>query len=497
MIATNLSKHWIIISYIIASFSLSCNGQWVRLPHQNGSAYPNQGSFNLDLAVKGGALIDLSHSQHGFLGQPYNRVHISSYDTSGNYFNHVDLPNLSIPGRNHFSSSYFVADSLLFRATNYDLQYDDSSSFEMFNLSGGLKWRKMGTAFRVYNFIGWNDSIFLYWGQEGLVTRSITSGILEKQISVQAFYDSIGNSLSGGSIIYLAVMNLQAFYSDSSFMVMSLVSKDTSEWYTDILIWKCQTDLELELVNTIPFKTHSSVSADPNYLYVGPDTAYLRDGVWRRPIYIYSVLGEPLDTFSYPIVDAHNYSEATNLVYASSTKRIGDSLVLVVHRKPQLFPREEQYLRLQFIDIIKDSVLQSKDLDFQRGGQTNSHSLASIAVDIPSQNCYMAIRDGDKYYLLKAPYSKPGSVDVERINLKESTRVYPNPFNDVLVVTSPFLKDIDFIELYDISGRLVFSQKIKVPDNMRIEVSHLKPGIYTVRLEYTDGNLEVFKVLKN
>jgi len=295
----------------------------VRLPHQNGSVYPNQGSFNFDLAIKGATLIDLSRSQHGFLGQPYNKVHINSYDTSGNYFNHADLPNLSVSGRNHFSSSYFVGDSLVFRATNYDLQYDDTSSLEMFDLSGGLVWRIMGTSFRVYNFIGWNDSIFLYWGQEGLVTRSIINGTLENQISLQGFYDSIGNSLSGGSSISLAVRNLQAFYSDSSFIVMSLVSKDTSKLYTDILIWKCEADLELEFIKTIPFKFNSSFSRDPNFFYVGPDTAYLRDGVWRRPIYIYSVLGEPLDTFSYPIVDAQNYSEATIFVYASRLYLIG------------------------------------------------------------------------------------------------------------------------------------------------------------------------------
>lgn len=477
--------------------SLSCKGQWVRLPHQNGSVYPNQGSFNIDLAIKGGNLIDLSRSQHGFLGQPYNKVHINSYDTSGNYVNHEDLPNLSVPGRNHFSSSYFVGDSLVFRATNYDLQYDDTSSLEMFDLTGGLVWRIMGNSFRVYNLIGWNDSIFLYWGQEGLVTRSITNGTLENQISLQGFYDSIGNSLSGGSSISLAVRNLQAFYSDSSFIVMSLVSMDTSEWYTDMLIWKCEADLELELIKTIPFKFNSSFSRDPNFIYVGPDTACLRDGVWRRPIYIYSVLGEPLDTFSYPIVDAQNYTEATNLVSASSTKRIGDSSVLVVHRKPQLYPRESQYLRLQYINILKDSVLQSKDLDFQRGGQTNSHSLASIAIDTASQNCYLAIRDDDKYYLVKASYSKPGTLGVKGNHYAETvTRVFPNPFTSVLYVEGPFLTDVSLIQLFDAHGRVVFSEKYEKLLKLNIEVSHLKPGLYTVRLEHSNGDIELHKILK-
>jgi hypothetical protein len=181
----NLSKHRIGVFFIFIAFCLNCEGQWVRLPHRNGTVFPNQGEFNLDLLHKEGVVFDLSRSAHGFLGQPYNREHLSSYDTSGIHLNHVDFPNLPVPGRNHLSNTFLISDSLVFRATNYDLQYDDTSSLEMFSLTGGLVWRKMGTAFRVFNVVGWNDSIFLYWGQEGLVTRSIKTRTLIHQISLQ------------------------------------------------------------------------------------------------------------------------------------------------------------------------------------------------------------------------------------------------------------------------------------------------------------------------
>lgn len=270
----------------------------------------------------------------------------------------------------------------------------------------------MGTALRTYNLIGWNDSIILYWEQEGLVTRDFTTGNLIHQVNYQGLNDILTSYMSGGSNAYLLVTNLQPFHSDSSFIILSLNSNDTSEWYTDLLIWKCNSTLEFKLIKTISFKTNSSFSRDLEFLDIGPGTTIYENGVWRRPIYTYSILGDPLDTSSYPVTNALNYSQATNLVNASFIKRLEDSFILIIHRNPKSYPVENHLLRLQLINITNDSTLQSKDLNFQAGGQTISHSLKSVALDTAFANSYLTVTVGSNYYILKVPYSSPGTIEV-------------------------------------------------------------------------------------
>ncbi len=73
-----------------------------------------------------------------------------------------------------------------------------------------------------------------------------------------------------------------------------------------------------------------------------------------------------------------------------------------------------------------------------------------------------------------------------------SLKVYPNPANDVIHfdVKGKHIHEPLNLQLYDITGRLVRTQILKQNDNT-IDVGHLKPGLYTYRLNETYGSFVV------
>lgn len=76
--------------------------------------------------------------------------------------------------------------------------------------------------------------------------------------------------------------------------------------------------------------------------------------------------------------------------------------------------------------------------------------------------------------------------------------LYPNPVNDKIYINA--LQDIDNakIELVDINGRILFTQKIHSWINQSeigIEVINMPPGVYFIKI-YSDQNYKSFKVIK-
>lgn len=72
--------------------------------------------------------------------------------------------------------------------------------------------------------------------------------------------------------------------------------------------------------------------------------------------------------------------------------------------------------------------------------------------------------------------------------------VYPNPMSDVLNIKTSVHDDVSY-SLYDSRGRLVLEDKLS-SDLTPIEVSHLTPGNYSLRLNNSEQILKTIKLVK-
>ena len=82
----------------------------------------------------------------------------------------------------------------------------------------------------------------------------------------------------------------------------------------------------------------------------------------------------------------------------------------------------------------------------------------------------------------------------EMVSVEENSiafNVYPNPANDFINIEA---ENIDFVELYDIFGRKLYSEENS--GHIKIDMSNYSNGIYFVKL-YSEGNTSVKKILKN
>lgn len=68
--------------------------------------------------------------------------------------------------------------------------------------------------------------------------------------------------------------------------------------------------------------------------------------------------------------------------------------------------------------------------------------------------------------------------------------VYPNPANDMINIEA---QDIELVELYDIYGRMLYSEDIN--DNTSIDISDFAEGIYFIKI-YSEGKNSVKKIIK-
>lgn len=79
---------------------------------------------------------------------------------------------------------------------------------------------------------------------------------------------------------------------------------------------------------------------------------------------------------------------------------------------------------------------------------------------------------------------------VENTGQKDDAVIYPNPFKDVLNISNS--KDVKSIIINDLSGKLI---KTLAPAK-ELYLEDLSKGIYMVSLQYKDGSLKTFKVMK-
>jgi hypothetical protein len=80
-------------------------------------------------------------------------------------------------------------------------------------------------------------------------------------------------------------------------------------------------------------------------------------------------------------------------------------------------------------------------------------------------------------------------------NTLENIILHPNPTTGELIITNHELK-ITNIEIYDVDGRKLSSNHLITPSShQKIDISHLTPGIYFVKIVTTQGEI-VKKVIK-
>lgn len=81
--------------------------------------------------------------------------------------------------------------------------------------------------------------------------------------------------------------------------------------------------------------------------------------------------------------------------------------------------------------------------------------------------------------------------DIEELQ-QEPVKVYPNPANNVLHVVGAEINSGSTIQLYDLTGKLVF---VKPINDQAINISELQVGMYLYTVESSNGNLQHGKLL--
>ena len=89
-----------------------------------------------------------------------------------------------------------------------------------------------------------------------------------------------------------------------------------------------------------------------------------------------------------------------------------------------------------------------------------------------------------RYYVLDVNDTPIDSVDVSILNTvdvtelnNESILAYPNPVSNILNIESPNISDENSISVYNVSGKKVFSSRLKSSIN-KFDFSYFKAGIY-------------------
>lgn len=94
------------------------------------------------------------------------------------------------------------------------------------------------------------------------------------------------------------------------------------------------------------------------------------------------------------------------------------------------------------------------------------------------------------YYLIESD-SGLGLLESENAN---NVTIYPNPINDYLQIESVSEIAMDFIEIYDYSGKKVLSSIVNETNG--VNVSKLEHGNYLLMIHFEDGSLIRKKIIK-
>ena len=129
------------------------------------------------------------------------------------------------------------------------------------------------------------------------------------------------------------------------------------------------------------------------------------------------------------------------------------------------------------------------DYQYVRNGHT--YRTASFFVN-PGQTFYVMANSLDTEFFIQVnnlPLSSLNYLSIDENSTKNKVKIYPNPVKDILNIDA---KNIDWIKIYDVSGKLVktFSKQSK------INISELPKGNYLTEIS-ENGKISKQKFIKN
>ncbi len=86
------------------------------------------------------------------------------------------------------------------------------------------------------------------------------------------------------------------------------------------------------------------------------------------------------------------------------------------------------------------------------------------------------------------------SLGLDEAGAIEAIAVYPNPVSQYFIITSPHTS-IDFVEVYNMNGQLVKSQKLEEINN-KVYIEDLESGVYYLRIYDGENFLKSDKIIK-
>ncbi|WP_346881644.1 T9SS type A sorting domain-containing protein [uncultured Algibacter sp.] len=119
----------------------------------------------------------------------------------------------------------------------------------------------------------------------------------------------------------------------------------------------------------------------------------------------------------------------------------------------------------------------------------DNSTLNSLTEDFPHFNKVTQENTGDNQRTIY-DYNNALVLSNSEFTLNSKINVYPNPTSNILNIES--VKDINTIEFFNISGK-----RVLVSSKRQIDVSHLKSGIYMVRISSLNNQVETKKIIKN
>jgi len=107
----------------------------------------------------------------------------------------------------------------------------------------------------------------------------------------------------------------------------------------------------------------------------------------------------------------------------------------------------------------------------------------------------LIITDQDNCSSNTFSFNVPLATGISELSTDIIFTVYPNPFNNYLIVNSTYM--IELIEVYDVLGQAVFSKPIKNKQNVyRLSLNGKSAGVYFLQVRFKDGTIITKKIVK-
>ncbi|PIF47199.1 putative secreted protein (Por secretion system target) [Chryseobacterium sp. 52] len=187
------------------------------------------------------------------------------------------------------------------------------------------------------------------------------------------------------------------------------------------------------------------------------------------------------------ILNINNANSDGSLYQRSENVSIGDKIRFTNNLPYPITPQNSSF--------INDGV-GSIPVNIQPGGYFEIELMSASKTQFTFVHMLMA---QNKYYnsRINLTFQAALGVDDTLNKAKVKTQVFPNPCTDVLNITST--ENISGLELYDITGKILFTQKatdFKENNKGNIPMTSYLNGKYFLKIRNTDGSYSAINVIK-